>query len=110
MEPPAARPEVDADRTENCAGGEDDVEPPAAQSELDTETEQAPGDARASRPASPRPDQQTASPEPGFTRTFPNVKEFLAFAKAEFRQQEPPSRSWEEVLEGTAVVEAIDAI
>ena len=74
---------------ENHAGGEGDVEPPAAQSNPNTEAEQAPGDAYASRPTSPWPDQQTANPEPGFTRMFPNFKEFLAFAKAELKQQEP---------------------
>ena len=38
------------------------------------------------------------SPEPGFTQTFPNVKEFLAFAKAELKQQEPLPPSGEEVM------------
>ena len=85
LSPPGARPEVDADRTKNRTGGEGDVEPPAARSKPDAEVDQEPGDAHASTSVSPRPDQQTANPEPGFTRTFPNVKEFLAFAKAEFR-------------------------
>ena len=31
-------------------------------------------------------------------RLFPNVKEFLAFAKAELKQQEPLSPSGEEVM------------
>ena len=34
VESSAARPEVDADGTENCAGGKDDVEPPAYRSEI----------------------------------------------------------------------------
>ena len=98
IESPAARPEVDDGRTEDLAGGEDDVKSPAARSEPDSEVEQAPGDAHASRPVSPWPDPQTANPAPRFTRTFPNVKEFLAFAKAEFKQQEPSSSSWEEAV------------
>ena len=43
VEPPAARPEVDVDRTGNRTGGEDDVEPLEARSELDAEAERAPG-------------------------------------------------------------------
>ena len=39
-----------------------------------------------------------ANPEPGFTRTFPNVKEFLAFAKAELKQQDPSSSFGDEAL------------
>ena len=98
IEPPAARPEHDAEETKNLAEDEDDVEPSAARPEPDTNVEKAPGDARASRPVSPRPDPQTMKPAPGFTRTFPNVKEFLAFAKAEFKQQEPLSPSWKEAV------------
>ena len=85
VESPAARPVVDTDEKENRAGGEDDVEPPAYQSDPNAEAEQAPRDAHASGPTSPQPERQTTSLEPGFTWTFPNVKEFLAFAKAELK-------------------------
>ena len=82
------------DRTE----GDGVVEPPAYQSDPNADAEQAPDDAHASRPASPRPEQQTANPEPGFTRTFTNVKDLLAFAKAELKQQGPSSSSEEEAV------------
>ena len=82
VESPAARPDVDADGTENRAGGKDNVEPPAHRSDPNVEAEQAPDDAQASRPVSPRPEQPTAKPGSWFTRTFSNVKEFMAFAKA----------------------------
>ena len=85
---PAARPEVDADGSENRAGGKGDVEPPACRFDPNAEAEKAPGDAHASRPTSPQPERQTTSPEPGFTQTFPNFKEFLAFASAELKRQE----------------------
>ena len=98
VESPAARPEVNTDGSENRGRGKYDVEPPADRSNPSTEAEQAPGDAHASRPVSPQPEQQTASPEPGFSRTFPNIKEFLALAKAELKHQEPSSSSGEEVM------------
>ena len=98
VEPPSACPEVDADGTENRAGGEDNVEPPADQPDPNVEAEQAVDGVHAPRPTSPWPEQQTTDPKPGFTRTFPNVREFLAFAKAELRQQEPSSSSEEEAL------------
>ena len=82
VKPPAACPDLGAEGTEDHAEDEGDVEPPAAHLELGTEAEQAPGNIHASKPASPQPDPPATDPALGFTRTFPNVKEFLAFTKA----------------------------
>ena len=86
VEPPAFRPGADASGAENPAEGEDDDEPPVGRSEPDTETEQAAGGASTPNPSSPRPEQKTADPKQGYTRAFPSVGEFLAFAKAALRQ------------------------
>ena len=45
---------------------------------------------------------------PGFTRTFPNVREFLAFAKAEVERQEPSTSSWEEAVHAHEERVAVD--
>ena len=36
-----------------------------------------------SRPVNPHPGPRVADPSPGFSRMFPNIEAFLAFAKAE---------------------------